>query len=120
MMNRWGRGLAGSYSILLVLTFFFWQIQGSIAQTVTFDISSTPVDVDKASVSAALGEVRLTKSSANGGLQVTQASTLSFAYIGVSIKNLPTGPFSINTATERLRIWEGLRSLSPAVSTTLV
>ncbi|MFN8009250.1 MAG: putative Ig domain-containing protein [Terriglobia bacterium] len=78
------------------------QSKVAISQTVDFDVSSTPVDLDKAYPVATLGEVRLVRSTTISGSQTTQAGTIRFVYSGVTITNLPAGPLSINVATGEL------------------
>jgi hypothetical protein len=69
------------------------------AQTVNYDVSSTPTELNSVGEFEVLGEVRITKASVGGAPQSTQASTVSFLYSGIAIKNTFKGLLPVNLGT---------------------
>ena len=73
--------------------------QPLLAQTITHEMSTSPVNVNANGLAELLGQVALTRSASGGAVQTTQASALYFQYQGVPISNLFAGQGSINPAT---------------------
>jgi hypothetical protein len=92
------KGNSVSAFVMWVWLTAIWISVGN-AQTVSYEVSSTPTELNNSGEYEVMGEVRITKASVNGTPQTTQASTISFLYSGVAIKNTFIGLLPVNLGT---------------------